>query len=1022
MNSRQTRFATACQQLLALAAVVALLLPAANVVSLDVIGDSPLAAPSAPHGAAGTADTVLAADQGALSTQIEAEAAKVSDHEPATDPTQKAAVNTAPVDAEVTEYDLEAPVTGAGQGAPKQVAPKQSVTQQSEESAAPDAGLQAEDVPSADASTAPTAPATSATPSDEQTAHPAAQAPAEAVTETLADGRTQLTAAPQDVTSFGMVGVTWNSDEQVPEGELTLQVRANDAGTWSNWSDLEYHDDHAPDADSDEAAAIRPGTEPVVIGQVDQVQVRAISAAALPTGLRLAVVEAEQGPTALQAPAIDTATLPETQDAATEGAQDGLDLQAGAINKAKQPVIYSRAQWGANESLRDKSSLRYGTVNGGFVHHTVSKNDYTKEQVPAILQGIYAYHTRSRGWSDIGYNYLIDRFGRIWEGRYGGVTKAPVGAHTLGYNEYSFAASAIGNYDITKPSEATVNAYAALFAWKLGVYGVSASSTKQKIGRTWFRAINGHRDAGSTACPGKYLYARLGDIRTRAAALQAGGGNNGGGSNNGGSNGGTGGNGGGSVGGNGTNLGNGAWTGASIRSNLTNRAYPDLVVVRNSDKRAMVLPTGGLSNFNAPRTISQGWGSTRSVQISKDLTGDGKADILFLTSANVLGVRPGKGNGKFAASKRAFPNFTLYRSPRAAGDLNGDGRGDMIAWIKRTGRVQVFLGTGQGTFVKGPRLSAKVTSYTTAYPAGDLTGDGKVDLLGIKAGRLYLHPGQGNGRFTPARPVAGSWSQYKDLAGGADLTGDGKADLVARDRAGRLSVFPGKGNGTFGAPYGPTQRSISALNGISTVGNLVDGAGADLVGRQGDALVVVPNADTYEIGAPIDTGRTLPSANALINAGDWDRDGKGDIITRSSTTGALYVWRGIGGGKLASGSQIATGFTRFSNITVIGDVTGDGYPDLVATGPTGKSFVYPGNGLKGIKARLAAPLGAVMKLPVSTVAYDWVVPVSNLTKSSTKADVVVREKATGRLYVLEAASGYTTRRLLSESVAGYSVL
>ena len=121
---------------------------------------------------------------------------------------------------------------------------------------------------------------------------------------------------------------------------------------------------------------------------------------------------------------------------------------------------------------------------------------------PALLRSIYAYHVKSRGWSDIGYNYLIDRFGRIWEGRYGGVDRPVVGAHTLGYNDDSFAASAIGNYQIAKPSKAMIQAYAALFAWKLSLHGVDAASTHQWVTKTWFQAINGHRDAASTAVPG----------------------------------------------------------------------------------------------------------------------------------------------------------------------------------------------------------------------------------------------------------------------------------------------------------------------------------------------------------------------------------------------------------------------------------------------------------------------------------------------------------------------------------------
>ena len=115
-------------------------------------------------------------------------------------------------------------------------------------------------------------------------------------------------------------------------------------------------------------------------------------------------------------------------------------------------MIYSRAQWGADEQhARASRSLHYGEVHAGFVHHTVNANNYTRAEVPAILRSIYAYHTQSRGWSDIGYNFLVDRFGRIWEGRYGGVDRPVVGAHTLGYNDDSFAMSAIGNFEIAQP-------------------------------------------------------------------------------------------------------------------------------------------------------------------------------------------------------------------------------------------------------------------------------------------------------------------------------------------------------------------------------------------------------------------------------------------------------------------------------------------------------------------------------------------------------------------------------------------
>ena len=187
---------------------------------------------------------------------------------------------------------------------------------------------------------------------------------------------------------------------------------------------------------------------------------------------------------------------------------------------APKPYIYSRAQWGANEKIREQSPPSYGTVKTGFIHHTVNANNYTAAQVPALIRGIYAYHVESRGWRDIGYNYLVDRFGRIWEGRWGGVDKAVVGAHTLGYNEVSFAMSAIGNYDIANPPQAVLTAYARLFAWKLSLYNIRADGSHVWVKNRWLHAINGHRDVGQTACPGRYLYAKIPYIRTLAQSYQ----------------------------------------------------------------------------------------------------------------------------------------------------------------------------------------------------------------------------------------------------------------------------------------------------------------------------------------------------------------------------------------------------------------------------------------------------------------------------------------------------------------------
>jgi hypothetical protein len=154
------------------------------------------------------------------------------------------------------------------------------------------------------------------------------------------------------------------------------------------------------------------------------------------------------------------------------------------------------------------------------VHHTVNVNRYSRSDVPAIIRGIYAYHTQSLGWSDIGYNFLVDRFGRIWVGRYGGRRHAVIGAHTFGYNHLSTGVAAIGNFETRKPSQRMRRALGRLLAWKLGRHGVAARDRRVSLERHRFDAINGHRDAGQTACPGDKLYRRLDDVRRIAVRRQ----------------------------------------------------------------------------------------------------------------------------------------------------------------------------------------------------------------------------------------------------------------------------------------------------------------------------------------------------------------------------------------------------------------------------------------------------------------------------------------------------------------------
>ncbi|MGI5338301.1 N-acetylmuramoyl-L-alanine amidase [Streptomyces sp. CA-181903] len=209
------------------------------------------------------------------------------------------------------------------------------------------------------------------------------------------------------------------------------------------------------------------------------------------------------------------------------------DTDTGAAyagHAGPRPRIVTRAGWGADESMRERGFVYTKKVKAAFVHHTASGNGYTCAQSPSVIRGIYRYHVVSSGWRDIGYNFLIDKCGTVYEGRAGGVAKPVKGAHTLGFNTNSMGIAVLGTYGTTSPAKAAVNAVAALTAWKLGLYNANPRGTTtlvsaggnlfKKGAKVKLKVISGHRDGYSTECPGDRLYAKLGTARSTAARLQ----------------------------------------------------------------------------------------------------------------------------------------------------------------------------------------------------------------------------------------------------------------------------------------------------------------------------------------------------------------------------------------------------------------------------------------------------------------------------------------------------------------------
>lgn len=305
-----------------------------------------------------------------------------------------------------------------------------------------------------------------------------------------------------------LVGADWGG-----AADVTVEVRARRGIRWGGWQRLDPLDDeHGPDDGSGEHERADAGaSEPVWVGPADLLQLR-VHAPSAPPPVRLHVVEVSGG--------------------------DGLayrPLRGGAGAAWAQttpPDIIGRADWGADERLRDDRPRTAPRVRFSVVHHTATSNDYTPDEADDVIRAIYAYHTEVRGWDDLAYNFLVDRFGRVYEGRAGGVEEAVVGAHAAGWNSGSTGIALVGNFQADAPPAAAVEALDRLLAWKLDIHHVDPHGTTVEVaggGATnryergtlvELPTVIGHRSTNATACPGDHLFGTLYDPDGRRIVAQ----------------------------------------------------------------------------------------------------------------------------------------------------------------------------------------------------------------------------------------------------------------------------------------------------------------------------------------------------------------------------------------------------------------------------------------------------------------------------------------------------------------------
>ncbi len=251
-----------------------------------------------------------------------------------------------------------------------------------------------------------------------------------------------LTVRETDTDKFSMVSVNWAYDPSVTDTIVQVRVQDDD-GDWGEWTEIGT-EEATPDPGSD-LSGWRGGTSPLWTGPSHGVEAELVTrSGAQPTDVQLSLVDPgeSEADSALQDPDI------------TDTAEAAMAM----------PPVYSRAQWGADEGLMTWTPQYASTIKAATLHHTASGNGYTAEQVPQILRGMYYTHAVTNDWGDMGYNVLVDRFGRLWEGRKGGLASTVIGAHAGGWNTGTFGVSMIGNYDVLGTPQVMIDSVAAVIA------------------------------------------------------------------------------------------------------------------------------------------------------------------------------------------------------------------------------------------------------------------------------------------------------------------------------------------------------------------------------------------------------------------------------------------------------------------------------------------------------------------------------------------------------------------------------
>ncbi|MEU0743684.1 N-acetylmuramoyl-L-alanine amidase [Streptomyces sp. NPDC006134] len=777
--------------------------------------------------------------------------------------------------------------------------------------------------------------------------------------------------AKKETGRFSAVLLTWDDPDAKVKGTPQVRTRDLTTGKWSGWQELDTEPNQADGAEGARAAA-RGGTASLWTGDSDGVEVRVVhadgtEAGGQPAGLDVKLLDPGTDPKDGMRPAAFAAetTAPATTDpgatdpAATTGTATDPAAPTGTPSapvtpsastpvptsppatvsptptptptptvpaprpsKVVKPPVITQAEWGASTDYDGTPS--YGTqIKAAVIHHTGMDSDNTLScaQSRARMRSIQQEHF-ARGYYDIGYNFVVDRCGQIFEGRSGGMDLPVTGAHDVGFNTDTVGISYLGNFEKAQPSRAALDAMARIVAWKFGMYGIdpagkvtmTSGTPKGQDGNLVDKGTSvtlprvfGHRDTNATACPGKNLYPKLSRIATLAKTPGI--------------------------------------SHALPTSDFNRDGVTDLVA--------------GVPKGNVVKVVPGG--------VKGPVTG---------SKVTLTQNSPGVPDSTEAGDE--------FGAATAWGDVNGDGYADLAIGAPGENDTSGNADRGMVTLLYGPAFTTGFSYYATgvtwagarlgaAVTVGDFNGDGKADVFSAGTGRggnynVKLTGGATSyGRLTSATGPVG----YLDAATG-DFNRDGYADVALnyRDTGGTSRVVRFAGSAT-----GLTKAGVlSVKGGRSIAAGDVNGNGYDDIvigqpytaesgGKSGGQITMLPGTSTgftttgmtviHQDTASVPGGNESGDAlGASVSVGDYNADGYADALAGSPgedlardganrvNAGTVILFKGTASGLTGSGSVAVSQDTsgvpgssetddRLGFSVSLGDLSGFGRADLV---------------------------------------------------------------------------------------------